>query len=126
MAEVFHSDMTLIRKITGTVESRIDIFAQDVDIQTKKEFFEVTDDAGDVVKRHQTGQSAEMSISKMFASEINLTDGNTVKVYFGNTLGTTTYGMGSCYVTDKGWKIGEDDPVIHNVRIIGRNFGTTS
>src|SRR3972149_236921 len=99
MAEVFHSDMTLIRQITGTAESRIDVFAADVDIQTKKEFFEITDDAGEVVKRHQTGQAAEMSISKMFASEINLTDGNTVKVYFGNTLGTTTYGMGSCYVT---------------------------
>jgi len=126
MAEVFHSDMTLIRQITGTAESRIDVFAEDVDIQTKKEFFEITDDAGDVVKRHQTGQSAQMSIGKLFDSEIDFANGNNIKVYFGNILGTTTYQMGSCYITDKGFKISEDDEVTHNVSIVGRNFGTTS
>ena len=124
MAEVFHSDMTLIRQITGTAESRIDVFAEDVDIQTKKEFFEITDDAGEVVKRHQTGQAAEMSIGKLFDQEIDFANGNNIKVYFGNILGTTTYQMGSCYITDKGFKIPEDDSVTHNVRIIGRNFGT--
>jgi len=126
MAEVYRGDDVLIKEVTGTVESRIDIYCKDVTISSKKDYVAIRNEAGVPIKRILVGQDAEMSISQMFATEVSFTDGNNIKVYFADNLGTATYQMGSCYITEKGWKIPEDDGVVHDVKIIGGSFGTTT
>ena len=122
MAEVFHFNECLVQN--GTTSTRIDTYCSDVSVSLRKKFFEVKDEDGQVVKRLQSGQEADMSIGAAFASEISFTDGNAIRVYYGDVLGTTTYEMGSCYVTDKGWSQKENDVVTHDVKIVGRTFGT--
>ena len=126
MPEVYHFDECLIKKITsGTIEERMDYYVTDVTVSARKTFKDITDEDGEVIKRFQTGKSAELSIGCLFGtSGINITDGNNIKIYHGNALGTTTYQMGSCYISDEGWAHSENDLIKHDVKILGRNFGT--
>lgn len=124
MAEVFHFDECLIKTISGTVETRIDTYAQNAAIALKKTFFDVTDESGQIVKRYEEARGADLSIDTLFASEISHTDGNAIRVYYGNILGTTTYELGSAYVADKGWAQSENSTVTHDIKVVGRTFGT--
>jgi len=124
MAEVFHFDECLVKEVTGTVETRIDNYATGVSVSLARNFFDIKDDTGQIIKRFEAGKEADMSIDALFAADIDFTDGNNIKLYYGNVIGTTTYQMGSCYIKDKGWSQSEDDAVKHDVKIVGRTFGT--
>lgn len=124
MAEVFHFEECLVKTLSGTVESRIDSYAENVTVALKKSFFDVPTEDGQVIKRYESGRSAELSIGKLFDTEIAHTDGNSIKFYYGNSLGTTTYQAGSCYIQDSGWSQSANDAVKYDVKISARTFGT--
>ncbi len=122
MAEVFHFNECLIR--VGTTTTRLDTLASDVSVSLTKDFFDITNEDGQTVKRFESGRGADMSIGKLFDTEIDFTDGSDLRLLYANQLGTTTYQMGSAYIKDKGWNQSENDSVKHDVKIVGRNFGT--
>lgn len=112
--------------MSGTTETRIDTYAENVTVAFKRQFFNVTDEDGSVIKRFQKGKSATMDIGMLFSSEIALTDGENIKLYYTSQGSTTTYLMGSAYIQDRGWNQPGADIVRHDVKIVGRTFGTTS
>ena len=122
MAEVWHFNECLIR--VGTTTTRLDTYATDVSVSLTKDFFNIKNEDGQVLKRFESGRGADMSIGVLFDSEIDFTDGSDLRLLYANQLGTTTYQLGSSYIKDKGWSQSENDAVKHDVKIIGRNFGT--
>lgn len=122
MAEVWHFNECLIR--VGTTTTRLDTYATDVSVSLTKDFFNIKNEDGQVLKRFESGRGADMSIGVLFDSEIDFTDGSDLRLLYANQLGTTTYQLGSSYIKDKGWSQSENEAVKHDVKIIGRNFGT--
>ena len=121
MGEVFHFDECLI---TGTDATAFAAFATGVSVDYERDFFNIENESGAIIKRFQQGERASMSIDKLFDAEIDRTDGEAIDVHYGNALGTTSYRLGSAYIENKSWSQGENDAVKHDVKIVGKTFGT--
>jgi len=121
MAEVFHFNECLI---TGTDAATFASFAEGVSIDYERDFFNIENESGAIIKRFQSGEKASMTIDKLFDAEIDRTDGEAIDVHYANALGTTSYRLGSAYIEAKSWSQGENDAVKHNVNIVGKTFGT--
>mgnify|MGYP001576465125 FL=1 len=109
MAEVWHFNECLIR--VGTTTTRLDTYATDVSVSLTKDFFNIKNEDGQVLKRFESGRGADMSIGVLFDSEIDFTDGSDLRLLYANQLGTTTYQLGSSYINDKGWSQWENEAV---------------
>jgi len=124
MAEVFHFDECVV---SGTNNVPIAPFAEDVSVSEVKNFFDIENESGQVIKRFESGKNASMDIGVLYADEIVHSDGEAFNLHYGNSLGTTSYQLGSAYIKEKGWTQSDNNQIVrHNVKIVGRTFGTIS
>lgn len=128
MAEVYSGLEAYIYRVGssvgGTTETAIDAYAEGVNVTLSRELRSRTDTSGVVQQRIPVGKSAEMSISRLYIDDPHLCDGNNLKLYLMNSLGTQTYQLTGAYWENKGWSAPGDDLVKYDVTIVGRDFGT--
>jgi len=128
MAEVYSALEAYIYRVGSkagdSTETAIDAYAEGVDVKLSRALRARTDTSGVVQQRIPLGKEAEMRISRLYSDDPHLCDGNNLKLYFMNSLGTQTYQLTGAYWSNKGWRGDGDDPVNYDVTIVGRDFGT--
>jgi len=128
MAEVFSALECYIyrvgSKLGDTTEAAIDAFAEGVNVSVSRELVPRVDDQGVIQQRVSFGKTAEMTISKLYSDDPHLFDGNNIKLYMMNSIGTQTYQLTGAYWSNKGWGASGDDTVSFDVAVVGRDFGT--
>ena len=128
MAEVFSALECYIyrvgSKLGDTTEAAIDAFAEGVSVTLNRELVPRVDTEGVIQSRVSMGKSADMTISKLYSDDPHLFDGNNVKLYMGNSLGTQTYQLTGAYWSSKGWSASGDEAISFDVSVMGRDFGT--
>lgn len=126
MPEVYHFLECEIKRVGsvvgGTTEYSIDAYAENVSVTMGREFVEMKDTSGVVQKRVPVGSTCEMTIGKLYQADVSLCDGNAIKLYMGNALGTETWQMLGAYWANKDF--GGDELIAYNVSITGKSFGT--
>ncbi len=126
MAEVWQFDECLIRTGTSSTGSRIDAYAEDVNVDLSYSFKDCADpETGQVFDRIETGREANMTIGALWAGDFVHTNGQPIRVYFTSSAGVaSTYQMGSAFVQSRGWSMAQDALCKHDVKIVGANYGT--
>jgi len=124
MGEVFHFNECII---SGTDGTPIAPFAEEVSVDLTRQLFDVKNESGQIIKRFESGKNAAMTIRVLFAEDVVHTDGQALNLHYGNALGTTSYQLGSAYVTETGWQQSQKNQAVrHDVKLVGRTFGTIS
>lgn len=131
MAEVYHFLECEIKRIGSaagdTTATSIDAYAEGVSVSLSRELQPRTDTSGVVQQRIETTREATMSISKLYASDPFLFDGNAIKLIMGNALGTETWQLSNAYWTNKELSGSPDESgIAYGLEIVGNDFGTVS
>jgi hypothetical protein len=128
MAEVWTFLECYIKRVgstgTDTAEYSIDAYAEGVTVSLTRDVIPRMDTSGVAQQRIETRRQAEMSINALYSADVSLFDGNNVKLYFMNALGTETWQMTKAYWTNKGWSGGAVGGITYDVTVVGNNFGT--
>lgn len=125
MAEVWHFDECLIRRGTSSTGSRIDLYAEDVNVELNRTLKECVDpETGRSFDRIATAQEASMNIGMLWGGDFAIDDGIAIRLWFSSSAGTVTYEMGSTYWTKKGWSMRENELVKKDLSFVGASFGT--
>lgn len=109
----------------GTTEYSIDAYAEELSVSVSRDLADRADTSGVIQQRIPVKSQVEMQISKLYQADFSLFDGNDIKLYMGNTLGTETWKATKCYWQNKGWSGGAgDDGLRYEVSITASTFGT--
>ena len=126
--EVWSFDEAYLKKVGtaagGTTEYAVDTFAESISVAKSRELVEMVDTSGVVVKRVPIRTSVSVSLGALYNAPVNFFDGNDVKLYFQNALGTETWYIGSCTSSDESWDMSADGLVAYQVELVGNSFGT--
>jgi hypothetical protein len=126
MAEVYHFNEVILYSFTGATPALLGTYAEDVTINVSRDFFNVTDESGLVVKRYQSGLSCEMDLGVLYSGDIILGDNENIIVSYQNVSGTVNHLLSNTYLQDKGWSQSANDAIKHDIKILARTFGTTT
>ena len=124
MAEVYHFNECNVRTVSGTTETIVDSYAENVSVNRRLSKFNIETEDGLTIARKASGEDVDISIGVLFAQEFNHTDGNALRFYFSNVAGSVCYQAGSAYVLEKGISQGEDAPVKYDIKLGAASFGT--
>lgn len=128
MGEVYSFTEAIIKRVGSasgdSTESQINNYANSVRVYVKRKLAERRDHTGNVLERIPQGTEVEMSIDKLYANDAFLFDGNAIKLYFSNAVGSETYQMGGCYWDSKDWGASGDGLFAQGLIIKGNTWGT--
>ncbi len=124
MGEVYHFNECRVVSMTGTVETRLDAFAEDVSVDVTHNLYTVKNESGNIVKRFPSGTEVGITIGRLYSGTFSHPDGNNIKFFYENVSGTVTYQAGSVYLANEGQGQGEDANVTHDLKFVGGAFGT--
>ena len=128
MGEVYSFNECTIKKVGSaagdSTESKIDNFATNVRVYVKRKLAERRDHTGNVLERIPQGTEVDMSIDKLYCNDVTLFDGNAIKLYFSNSVGSETWQMGGAYWESKDWGASGDGLFAEGLAIKGNTWGT--
>jgi hypothetical protein len=128
MAEVWSFAEAIIKRVGSasgdSTESQIDNFATNVRVYLKRKLAERRDHSGNVLERISQGVEVDLSMDKLYVNDPFLFDGNAIKLYFGNSVGSETRQMGGCYWESKDWGAAGDGLWSEGITIKGNSWGT--
>ena len=108
----------------GTTETAM-VYVEGVDVRVDRELAERRDTQGVVQTRFPLRTNVEMSIKKMYGTDMFLFDGNDIKLILQNAVtGTETWKMDNCWYQSKGWSGNSDGPMTYEVNLTGASWGT--
>ena len=126
MAEVFSVDECVIKRVGSasgdTTETSIDAYMEGVHVDLSRELQPRVDTSGVVQQRVPMSKGAVLSVDTMYASAPFVFDGNDIKLYFANALGTETRTLSKAYWDGQGWEASNGGAVAYHVQFIGNDF----
>ena len=109
-----------------TTETAIDAYAEGISVEVSREVQERIDTSGVVFDRVPIQTRVTMSISKLYCKDADsfLFDGNDMKLYFNDGIGSETWQMDKCWWLSKGWSLSSDSLCTYDIEISGNSWGT--
>jgi hypothetical protein len=128
MGEVYSFEEATIRRVGstsgGTTLADIDNYATNVRVTVKRTLAERRDHTGNVLERIPQGVDVDMSMSKLYANDPFLFDGNAINLIFSNSTGSETNQIGGAYWESKDLGASADGLFDQGISLKGNTWGT--